>query len=123
MLRTMTVLLTALAAAPALAGEGTGTFTGQSGHETSGTVEVIQTAEGWEVRLGPDFRFDGAPDPYVGFGSGGSFAEPTDFEVLRDNSGAQVYEVPAEIDPTQYDEVYIWCRRYAVPLGVARLTE
>lgn len=103
----------------ALAGSGSGTFSGLSGHETSGAVEVVQSAEGWQVRLASDFRFDGAPDPRVGFGRGGAFAEGTDFEVLERNEGEQVYSVPDGIDPAAFDEVYIWCRQYAVPLGVA----
>jgi hypothetical protein len=110
-----------LASGGAFAGEGSGTFSGLSGHETSGGVEVARTDSGWEIRLGEDFSFDGAPDPRVGFGSAGSFAEGTDFEALRADSGAQVYRVPAGIGPEQYDEVYIWCRQFSVPLGVARL--
>lgn len=117
------VLVAALAASPAFAGEGTGSFTGASNHETSGTVQVVQTDGGWEVRLGEDFTFDGAPDPYVGFGASGAFAADTDFEILRANSGAQVYMVPAGIDPAAYDEVYIWCRKFSVPLGVAQITK
>ncbi len=119
------ILLTALIALPgatAAAGEGSGSFSGASGHQATGQVAVVQTADGWEVRLEDDFSFDGAPDPWVGFGRSGSFAPATDFYRLRSNSGSQVYKVPADVDPTAYDEVYIWCRRYSVPLGVARIT-
>ena len=119
------ILLTALIALPgatAAAGEGTGRFNGASGHQAAGQVAVVQTADGWEVRLEDDFTFDGAPDPWVGFGRSGSFAPATDFYRLRSNTGAQVYKVPADIDAGAYDEVYIWCRRYSVPLGVARIT-
>ena len=119
------ILLTALIALPgatAAAGEGTGSFSGASGHQATGQVAVVQTADGWEVRLEDDFTFDGAPDPWVGFGRSGAFAPATDFYRLRSNTGAQVYKVPADVDPTAYDEVYIWCRRYSVPLGVARIT-
>jgi hypothetical protein len=112
----------ALPGATALAGEGTGTFTGASNHVTSGAVEVVKTADGWEVHLKDDFSLDGAPDARVGFGAAGKFAEATDFEPLRSLTGAQVYKVPADIDPTPYTEVYIWCRQYSVPLGVAQLT-
>ena len=28
---------------------------------TTGSVEVVRTDGGWEVRLGADFNFDGAP--------------------------------------------------------------
>ena len=118
------VFLAAILVAPAaIAGEGTGSFTGKSGHAASGGVEVRRTTSGWEVRLGPDFQFDGAPDPRVGFGQGGGFTADTDFEALRTDPGAQVYAVPEGIDPAGYDEVYIWCRQYAVPLGVAKIGE
>jgi len=113
--------LIALPGVPALAGEGAGSFNGVSGHEAAGQVAVVKTADGWEVRLGNDFSFGGAPDPWVGFGNSGSFAPATDFYRLRSNTGAQVYKVPADIDPAVYDEVYIWCRRYSVPLGVAEI--
>lgn len=121
--RLAAALALVLLASPAMAGEGSGAFTGQSGHETSGSVEVVQTDAGWEVRLGADFNFDGAPDPRVGFGSRESFADGTDFEQLRATSGAQVYAVPDGIDPAGHDAVYIWCRQYSVPLGVAEIAE
>lgn len=102
-------------------GAGSGSFTGLSNHVTTGGVEVVDTGNGWEIHLKDDFTFDGAPDPRVGFGKDGKFVDPTDFEPLRENAGAQVYKVPANIDPTQFDEVYIWCRKFSVPLGVAAL--
>ncbi|MEL6998559.1 MAG: DM13 domain-containing protein, partial [Pseudomonadota bacterium] len=55
------------------------------------------------------------------FGKDGKFVDPTDFEPLRENSGSQVYKVPANINPEDFDEVYIWCRKFSVPLGVASL--
>ena len=124
--KTATILLAALIAlsgATASAGEGSGSFSGVNGHQATGQVAVVRTADGWEVRLEDSFSFDGAPDPWVGFGRSGSFVPATDFHRLRSNSGAQVYKVPADIDADAYDEVYIWCRRYSVPLGVARITD
>lgn len=123
MMRIAMLMLAALAVGPALAGEGSGTFNGASGHEVRGKVDVVRTDSGWQVRLGEDFFLDGAPDPRVGFGSGGRFAAATDFEALRRNTGAQVYNVPAGIDPAGYDEVYIWCGQFSVPLGVAQIAE
>lgn len=109
------------AAAPALAGEGSGSWAGQSNHVTNGSVEVVQTADGWEIRLGTDFDFDGAPDPRIAFGVDGKFAEGTDFEPLQSNTGAQVYRVPEGIDPEAFDTVVLWCRKFSVPLGYAEL--
>ena len=102
-------------------GAGSGSFTGLSNHVTKGDVSVVKTDAGWEVHLKDSFWFDGAPDPRVGFGKNGKFVDPTDFEPLRNNAGAQVYKVPADINPEDFDEVYIWCRKFSVPLGVASI--
>ena len=102
-------------------GAGEGTFKGLSNHVTKGQVEVVNTGNGWEIHLKESFWFDGAPDPRVGFGKDGKFVDPTDFEPLRQNAGAQVYKVPANINPEDFDEVYIWCRKFSVPLGVASI--
>ena len=114
-------MLAGLSTFAAADGAGSGTFSGLSNHITTGGVEVVQTDAGWEIRLAADFTFDGAPDPRVGFGRDGKFVDPTDFEVLRANAGEQVYKVPANIDPANFDEVYIWCRKFSVPLGVAQI--
>ena len=107
---------------PAAADEtlASGSFTGASGHVTSGGVTVQKTADGVVVVLGEDFSFDGAPDPKLGFGKDG-YDKSSQFSHLNANSGKQVYKIPASIDPAQYNEVWVWCERYAVPLGVARL--
>ena len=102
-------------------GAGSGSFTGLSNHVTKGDVSVVKTDAGWEIHLKDSFWFDGAPDPRVGFGKNGKFVDPTDFEPLRNNAGAQVYKVPADINPEDFDEVYIWCRKFSVPLGVASI--
>lgn len=98
-----------------------GTFTGASNHVTTGGVTLVETAEGWEIHLAEDFDFDGAPDPRIAFGKDGSFAEGTDFEPLRANTGAQIYQVPAGYTVADYDTIVLWCRRFSVPLGYAPL--
>lgn len=98
-----------------------GDFTGLSNHIATGTVEVVKTDDGYEIHLKDNFTFDGAPDPRVGFGKNGKFVDPTDFEPLASNNGAQVYKVPANINPSEFTDVFIWCRQYSVPLGVASL--
>ncbi len=97
-----------------------GTFRGASGHAASGGVSVVKTATGIRVVLRPDFRFDGAPDPKLGFGKNG-YVKSTQFSHLKSNSGGQTYEIPSTIDPADYTEVWVWCEKYSVPLGVANL--
>lgn len=114
-------LSAALAWQGAAAEEGTGQFSGRSGHEASGAVALVDTGSGWEVQLGDDFVFDGAPDPFIGLGRGGIFVPATDFEPLRADSGAQVYRVPDDLDPAGFDTVVLWCRQFVVPLAVAAI--
>ena len=116
------VLLALSPAAMAADGEAvaTGTFTGQSGHKTSGSVAVHKTANGYTVELGPDFKFDGAPDPKLGFGRDG-YDSASKFSPLRADSGAQSYDIPGDVDAESYTEVWVWCEKYSVPLGVAKL--
>ena len=98
-----------------------GAFSGASGHKTSGDVVVLKSAAGARVVLQSNFSFDGAPDPKVGFGAGGKYDRASQLAPLMSNQGEQVYDVPAALDLTRYDEIYIWCERYSVPLGVAAL--
>ena len=108
-----------IAAAPrALAGGHgrIGAFAGASGHAASGRVEVV----GDEVVLMEDFAFDGAPDPVVAMGRGGH--DPaTVMGPLRANAGRQGYALPEGLRGGDYDEVWIWCERFDVPLALARL--
>ena len=98
-----------------------GTFSGASGHKTAGDVVVLKSAAGARVVLQSNFNFDGAPDPKVGFGTGGKYDRTSQLAPLASNKGEQVYDVPAALDLSRYDEIYIWCEKYSVPLGVAAL--
>ena len=73
-----------------------GKFRGKSGHAASGGVKVVKTADGIRVVLGPDFRFDGAPDPKLGFGKNG-YVKSTQFSALKSNSGEQTYRIPSPL--------------------------
>lgn len=116
----------AMAPVAASAGSGakhsTGTFTGASDHITTGGVKVIKTADGGAVViLDSDFSLDGAPDPRVAFGKDGKYAEPSNLGVLQNLKGLQIYRVPATVNVDDFNEVYIWCTKFSVPLGVASL--
>lgn len=98
-----------------------GTFTGDSGHVTEGSVRIEREGDRYVIVLGEDFSFDGAPDPKVALGAGG-FREDAVLAPLRANSGEQRYVAPAGLDVESFDEVWIWCEQYSVPLGHAELT-
>ena len=117
------IALTAVLAVCATAADSqrSGIFSGRSNHVTSGGVTLAKTGNSVTLTLHGDFRLDGAPDPWIGFGANGRYIKSTRFTKLRRLSGKQVYRVPASIDISSVGEVYIWCHRFSSPLGVAKL--
>lgn len=98
-----------------------GSFIGASNHITTGGVSIVKTQNGLAVKLESDFSLDGAPDPKIGFGVDGRYVDGTLIGVLASNTGEQLYPIPAGMDVSQFNEVYIWCEKFSVPLGVAEL--
>ena len=94
-----------------------GTFEGRSRHTTTGTA----TLDGQSIALGDDFALDNGPDPVVGLGRDGTYDPATYSGDLVSLSGAQAYTLPDGVEPSDYNEVYIWCRAADVPLGIATL--
>ena len=97
-----------------------GSFRGRSGHRVSGTVTIRKTKNGYQAVLSRNFRFDGAPDPKLAFGQNG-YKRNTLFSRLKSNRGSQVYNLPKRIDPTKYNQFWIWCEQFNTPLAVARI--
>ncbi len=97
---------------------GTGVFQGASNHKTSGAVTITKQGGQYVIELGSDFSFDGAPDPYVSLGTGKRPLEGGLGSVLASNNGAQRYTIDAA-GLGGAKQVIIWCKKYAVPLGVA----
>ena len=98
-----------------------GTFEGRSDHVTTGGVSVVKTDAGYELILAEDFSLDGAPDPKVGFGNGGTYDAASQVGALRNKTGKQTYALGDTFNAADHTEVYIWCEQFSVPLGVARL--
>ncbi len=98
-----------------------GTFVGDSDHVTTGTAEVFRDATGWKIRLGPDFSLDGAPDPKVALGNG-NYVPGTILGKLASLNGEQIYALTPGLDIGDYNQIYIWCEKFNVPLGHANLT-
>ena len=100
-----------------------GTFSGRSDHITTGKVSVVKTASGYQLSFANDFSLDGAPDPVVALGNGETFSVSNKLGVLKHKTGAQIYNLPANFTPGEFSEVYVWCEKFSVPLGVAKLTK
>jgi len=122
--RTAFALAAALAlsalAFPQSASSAEGKFKGASNHRTTGTATLKRQGKTWTLEISSDFTFDGAPDPKWAFGNKG-VDKTTIFAPLKSNKGAQSYSIPATIDPSKYKRVILYCEKYSVPLGVAKL--
>jgi len=106
----------------AFAGDASGTFKGLKGYGTKGGVTVTANDDGTHtVTLASNFSIKNAPDPQIGFGNNGKYTKGTNISLLKSNKGAQSFIVPANIDPDDFNEVYVYCVQYSVPLGVAKL--
>ena len=119
----MVLALVAVQAGSGLAADSqrSGTFAGRSGHVTTGGVTLTKRGTSVKLTLHGNFRLDGAPDPRIGFGKSGRYIKATQFTRLRSLSGQQTYNVPAGVDISAINEVYIWCHKFSTPLGVAKL--
>lgn len=97
-----------------------GSFEGKSGHKASGEVSIERAGGRWFVRLAKNFRLDRAPDPRVALGKDGYDAS-TSLGRLKSRRGSDRYLLPDSIDPAKYNEVWLWCKAFEVPLAVAKL--
>ena len=114
-----TAVALAFLATPALAGSGT--FKGASGHTTSGSVTVTEAGGTLTVKLGSNFSLDNAPDPYVALGNGASPLKGGLIAILKNKKGGQSYSIKATSALSKATHVVIWCKKYSVPLGVAKV--
>ncbi|WP_225630959.1 DM13 domain-containing protein [Streptomyces solaniscabiei] len=102
-------------------------------HATSGTVKLVQLADGSHVvRLenldttnGPDLRVWLTDAPVKEGKSGWHVFDDGKYVslgMLKGNKGSQNYTLPDDVDPARYSSVSIWCDRFDVSFGAAELT-
>ncbi|MEP1231331.1 MAG: DM13 domain-containing protein [Litorimonas sp.] len=98
-----------------------GTFSGRSDHVTNGGVSIVKKDGGYHLMLDDAFFLDGAPDPVVALGNNGEYKVENKLGPLGNTKGAQSYAIPANMNPADFTEAYIWCEKFSVPLGIATL--
>ncbi|MEE4187845.1 MAG: DM13 domain-containing protein [Roseobacter sp.] len=121
-LKTGAVAAAATLAGPVFSG-GTGRvakFAKKNSYAVTGRAELVKQGNGYVVNLSDDFSFANAPDPKIALGRDG-YDKSTLMGLLKSNTGASSYQVPAGVNADEYNEVWIWCEQYNVPLAVAKL--
>ena len=98
-------------------------------HVGSGQALVYQLADGSRILRLQDFEVDNGPELHVylfpndpvttsiGVEIPGTF----DLGHLKGNIGDQNYEIPTDLDLSQFKSVVIWCRTFNVVFGYAPL--
>ncbi len=102
--------------------EATGAFV-DGDHPTEGTANVLSDGDRRRVlRLEEDFATDNGPDLNVYLATSADVdGEFVDLGDLKGNIGSQNYEIPADVDLSEFDTVVIWCVRFGVDFGSAPL--
>lgn len=90
-------------------------------HKAEGAVNLIKVGDKYFVRFEDDFKVTNGPDLFVYFGKNGSYINEARISALKGNIGGQNYEVPADINSLDYNEIWVWCRAFSVPFGHAVL--
>jgi hypothetical protein len=100
----------------------TGTFVGfDKIHNGTGTVSIYEVDGKKIVRFEEGFKVNNGPDLYVGFGKSGTYTKGSEISKLKGNIGSQNYELSADIDLSQYDSVWVWCKAFNTPFIKAEL--
>ncbi|MFZ0639679.1 MAG: DM13 domain-containing protein [Candidatus Acidiferrales bacterium] len=108
----------------------TGLLAGRA-HPTSGRASIYQTPDGKrDLRL-TDFTTSNGPDVHVVLGQstdenlGQDFVKgelnSVELGPLKANKGNQNYDLPDSADLGKYDAVVIYCERFHVVFGLAKL--
>ncbi len=98
-------------------------------HETRGTATVLDL-DGRRILRLTDFATSNGPDVRVYLVAAPDAADNetvtkagfVELGKLKGNQGDQNYDLPAEVDLTQYRAVTIWCARFGVNFATAPLT-
>ncbi|MFD3343587.1 DM13 domain-containing protein [Streptomyces anthocyanicus] len=101
-------------------------------HSTSGTAQLVRLTDGSHVVRLENLDTSNGPDVHVWLtdapvkeGKAGwhlfDDGEYVDLGKLKGNKGSQNYVVPADVDPSRYSSVSVWCDRFNVSFGAAEL--
>ncbi|UKY54714.1 DM13 domain-containing protein [Streptomyces inhibens] len=99
-------------------------------HETNGSVEIQQLADGKATLRLTNLRTSDGPALHVWLSDqpvkeeGGSNLDDgkhVDLGDLKGNKGNQNYAIPAGTDLNRFSTVTIWCERFSVSFGAAEL--
>lgn len=108
-------------AMPASASAGAGAqVVGTAGHPASGTVRLV-AADGTTYVRYENFKTINGPDIYVYLAKDLDAKEFVSLGKVKATEGNINYQVPADVDASQYPYVLTWCKTFGVLFNSAKL--
>jgi len=91
---------------------------GSDGHHASGRVSFGMDMSRHVLTLS-DIKVDKVPDGYVYLTKNGDRMHGVELGMLKQFSGTVSFNLPAGVNPDDYDSVVIWCKQFNVEIGRA----
>lgn len=94
-------------------------------HRTDGRVRIASENGQRYLEFDQDFRTDSGPDLFVilhrnaTVGKGVKERDYVNIARLQRNQGSQRYQIPSNVNLSDYKSVAIWCRQFNVTFGYA----
>lgn len=95
---------------------------GTAGHPASGTVRILE-AEGKKYVRYENFNTINGPDLYIYLAKDLGAKEYVDLGTLRATEGNINYEIPGNVDPSDYRYVMTWCKQFGVLFNYADISK
>lgn len=93
---------------------------GTAGHPASGTVRLVEADDKKYIRY-ENFKTINGPDIYVYLAKDLDAKEFVNLGRVRATEGNVNYEIPVEVNVTDYPYVLIWCKTFGVLFNSAKL--
>jgi hypothetical protein len=102
-------------------GQMTGMLTGAKDHHASGTVALTKDMGGHTVLRLENLTVDKVPDGHVYLAKDSDYATGAELGKLTTFSGTVEFPIPPGVNPSDYNSVVIWCKKFSVEIGHAML--
>jgi len=87
----------------------------------SGTAKIATDSEGGQQLVFTNFKTDPGPDLDVYLSTQNRPQDHIDLGELKGTEGQFFYDLPDGVDFTTHNHVIIWCKRFSVAFGYAKL--
>ena len=94
-------------------------LSGSDNHHASGKVSFGMGMNNKHVLTLSNIKVDKVPDGYVYLTQNGDHMHGVELGMLKQFSGTVSFDLPAGVNPDDYDSVVIWCKKFDVEIGRA----